>query len=62
VGGKVVVPTFDDQEKMKGFLDFNDLHISRGLDEVRRQVELGREQSIGAERSRDSGREIGMSL
>jgi phage/plasmid primase-like uncharacterized protein len=56
VGGKVVVPDFDDQEKMKGFLDFNDLHISRGLEEVRRQIDLGREKS------RDAGLERGLSL
>ena len=38
VGGKVVVPTFNKDEKAKGLTDFNDLHQSRGLKEVKRQV------------------------
>lgn len=38
VGGKVVVPTFNKDEKAKGLTDFNDLHQSRGLEEVKRQV------------------------
>ena len=40
VGGKVVVPIFTDEEREKGLTDFNDLHKSRGLDEVKRQVGL----------------------
>lgn len=40
VGGKVVVPIFTDEERAKGLTDFNDLHQSRGLDEVKRQVGL----------------------
>lgn len=38
VGGKVVVPIFNDEERARGLTDYNDLHKSRGLDEVKRQV------------------------
>ena len=38
VGGKVVVPIFTDEERGKGLTDFNDLHQSRGLDEVKRKL------------------------
>lgn len=40
VGGKVIVPEFTDSEKSRGLADFNDLHVSRGLEEVKRQVGL----------------------
>jgi phage/plasmid primase-like uncharacterized protein len=36
VGGKVEAPIFTDEERAKGLTDFNDLHQSRGLDEVKR--------------------------
>jgi phage/plasmid primase-like uncharacterized protein len=39
VGGKVVVPEFTDAEKSRSLVDFNDLHVSRGLEEVKRQCE-----------------------
>ena len=39
VGGKVVVPEFTANEKSQSLVDFNDLHVSRGLEEVKRQVE-----------------------
>jgi len=48
VGGKVVIPTFSDEEKAKGLTDFNDLHKSRGLDEVRKQ--LGKNMDRGMDR------------
>ena len=38
VGGKVVVPEFTDNEKSRGLTTFNDLHLSRGLEEVERQA------------------------
>ena len=38
VGGKVVVPEFTDNEKSRGLTTFNDLHVSRGLEEVERQA------------------------
>lgn len=45
VGGKVVTPIFTDEERAKGLTDFNDLHQSRGLDEVKKQVSLSLQQS-----------------
>jgi putative DNA primase/helicase len=38
VGGQVLYPAFNDEEKARGLTDFNDLHLSRGLDELRTQV------------------------
>jgi phage/plasmid primase-like uncharacterized protein len=38
VGGNVIVPEFTDNEKSRGLVDFNELHVSRGLEEVKRQV------------------------
>lgn len=38
VNGKVIAPTFSDAEKARRLTDFNDLHKSRGLDAVRRQL------------------------
>jgi putative DNA primase/helicase len=38
VGGQVLYPAFNDDEKARGLTDFNDLHLSRGLDELRTQV------------------------
>ena len=46
VGGKVVVPSFNPAEKMQRLTDFNDLHKSRGLGAVRRQVARAREQDM----------------
>jgi putative DNA primase/helicase len=38
VGGHVLYPAFNDAEKAQGLTDFNDLHLSRGLDALREQV------------------------
>lgn len=38
VGGKVVAPMFNEDERTRGLTDFNDLHQSRGLEEVTKQV------------------------
>ncbi len=46
VGGKVVVPSFNPAEKMQRLTDFNDLHKSRGLGAVRRQVARAQEQDM----------------
>lgn len=62
VGRKVVAPIFTDEERAKGLTDFNDLHQSRGLDEVKRQVGLVLQKDVGQERSRSQGQERGLSL
>ena len=38
VGGQVLYPAFTDEEKARGLTDFNDLHLSRGLDALRNQI------------------------
>lgn len=38
IGGQVLYPNFTDEEKARGLTDFNDLHLSRGLDAVLSQV------------------------
>ncbi len=38
IGGQVLYPNFTDGEKARGLTDFNDLHLSRGLDAVLSQV------------------------
>ncbi|NWB63521.1 DNA primase [Pseudomonas sp. F1002] len=38
IGGQVLYPNFTDEEKALGLTDFNDLHLSRGLDAVLSQV------------------------
>ena len=62
VGGKVVVPIFTDEEREKGLTDFNDLHKSRGLDEVKRQVGLVLHKDVKQEKDRDKGREMSLGL
>jgi antirestriction protein ArdC/phage/plasmid primase-like uncharacterized protein len=63
VGGKVIVPEFMDNEKVLGLTDFNDLHVSRGLEEVKRQIDsLDLENSRQAENTQDKGLERGLSL
>lgn len=49
VQGKVKVPLFNKSEQEKGYTDFNDLHKSRGLDAVKKQLDT-REQNKGMER------------
>jgi len=71
VGGKVIVPTFTENEKALNLVDFNDLHVSRGLDEVKNQVdgpalEKAPEKEVKTEKSRkkakDKGQERGLEL
>jgi phage/plasmid primase-like uncharacterized protein len=67
VGGKVVVPEFTDNEKAQSLVDFNDLHVSRGLDEVKSQFDgpaLEKTEEIKAEKNRKKakGQERGLSL
>ena len=62
VGGKVVAPIFNEEERTRGLNDFNDLHQSRGLDEVKRQVSLvlDKAKEHTHDKSRNSGRELGL--
>lgn len=60
VGGKVVAPIFNEEERARGLTDFNDLHQSRGLDEVKQQVGLILQQD--KEKSRSKGQEMGLGL
>ena len=62
VGGNVVTPIFTDEERARGLTDFNDLHQSRGLDEVKRQVNLVLQKDVGQEKSHSQGLERGMRL
>lgn len=62
VGGKVVVPIFTDEERGKGLTDFNDLHQSRGLDEVKRQVGLVLQKDVEREKGQDRGKARELSL
>ena len=62
VGGKVVAPIFTDEERSRGLTDFNDLHQSRGIDEVKRQVGFALQKGMEKEKSRSQGWEIGMSI
>lgn len=50
VGGKVVVPTFNKEEREKGYTDFNDLQKSRGLKEIKNQFTKQLKQDRGWER------------
>ena len=62
VGGKVVTPIFTDEERAKGLTDFNDLHQSRGLDEVKRQVGLVLQKGVEKEKDRERGTARELSL
>lgn len=62
VGGKVAAPIFTDEERARGLTDFNDLHQSRGLDEVKRQVGMVLQKGVEREKSRSQSREMGMSI
>lgn len=60
VGGKVVAPIFNEEERARGLTDFNDLHQSRGLDEVKKQVGLVLQHD--KDKSRDKGQSRELSL
>ena len=42
---QVIIPQLTKEEKGKGLKDFNDIHTSRGLAAVKKQIEAGLEQS-----------------
>lgn len=62
VGGKVVVPIFTDEELARGLTDFNDLHQSRGLDEVKGQVEIVLQKRVAQDKGqeREKARELSL--
>lgn len=60
VGGKVVAPIFNEEERARGLTDFNDLHQSRGIEEVKKQIGLALQQE--QEQSRDKGKTRELSL
>jgi len=69
VGGKVIVPEFTDTEKSRSLVDFNDLHVSRGLEEVKRQfdgqaIDKTQDKEVKTEkiRKKAKGQERGLSL
>jgi len=71
VGGKVIVPQFNKGEMARGLVDVNDLHVSRGLDEVKRQFggpaldkaqEKERKTGKSRQKAQDKGQERGLSL
>jgi len=71
VGGKVIVPEFTDNEKSRSLENFNELHVSRGLGEVKRQFEgpaldKMQEKEVKTEKNRkkaqDKSQERGLSL
>ena len=62
VGGKVVAPIFNEEERARGLTDFNDLHQSRGIGEVKKQLGLVLQQGAELEKSRDKGKTRELSL
>ena len=60
VGGKVVAPIFNEEERARGLTDFNDLHLSRGLDEVKKQVGLVLQQDKDKSRDKGQTRELAL--
>lgn len=62
VGGKVVAPIFNEEERARGLTDFNDLHQSRGLKEVEKQVGLVLQQDHAHDKGRSQGRERGLEI
>lgn len=62
VGGKVVAPIFNEEERARGLTDFNDLHQSRGLKEVKKQVGLALQHAVDREQDRSHGRERGLEI
>ena len=62
VGGKVVTPIFNEGERARGLTDFNDLHQSRGLEEVKMQVGLVLQKDIGQEKGQEQGKTRELSL
>ncbi|MDL2285506.1 ssDNA-binding domain-containing protein [Desulfovibrio sp. OttesenSCG-928-F07] len=52
VKATVVIPKLTTQEKAQGLKDFNDIHASQGLDEVKKQIEAALNKTKTAEMSR----------
>ena len=63
VGGRVVVPGFTENEKALSLVDFNDLHVSRGLEEVKRQFDgPALDKTQETEKSRNKAQDTGRGL
>lgn len=60
VGGKVVAPIFNEEERARGLTDFNDLHQSRGLEEVKKQLGLVLQQDQEKFREKGKTRELAL--
>lgn len=60
VGGKVVAPIFNEGERARGLTDFNDLHQSRGIKEVQKQLGLALQQDREHSRERGKTRELSL--
>ena len=60
VGGKVVAPIFNEEERVRGLTDFNDLHQSRGIEEVKMQVGLVLQQDKEKARGKGQTRELSL--
>lgn len=60
VGGKVVAPIFNEEERARGLTDFNDLHQSRGLEEVKKQLGLVLQQDKDKSREKGQTRELSL--
>lgn len=58
----MVAPIFNEEERARGLTDFNDLHQSQGIDEVKKQVGLTLQQDREQEKSRDKGKTRELSL
>lgn len=56
IGGEVVIPVFNKEERAAGLTDFNDLQLSRGLAEVAGQVFKGK--GVGRAHDQHLGREL----
>lgn len=55
VGGKVVAPIFNEEDRARGLTDFNDLHQSRGLGEVKKQLGLIFQKDKTQDKSHEKG-------
>ena len=62
VGGKVVAPLFNEEERARGLTDFNDLHQSRGLKEVKKQMGFVLQQNQSQDKGHSQGRERGLEI
>lgn len=58
----MVAPIFNEEDRARGLTDFNDLHQSRGLGEVKKQLGLSLQQDKAQEKSREKGQSRELSL